>query len=40
MSNEVRHLVCVKEKVSGFIGARNSLNVEVVGHCSGQLVMP
>ena len=40
MSNEIRSLVCVREEVSGFKEAGNTLGVEVVGHCSGKLVMP
>ena len=40
MSNKVRPLARVGEEVFGFIGAGNSLGVEVVGHCSGELVMP
>ena len=40
MDNEVRPLVCVGEEMFGFVGAGNSLGVEVVGHCSGKLVVP
>ena len=39
MSNKVRPLVCVGEEMFWFIGAGNSLGMEVVGHCSGELVM-
>ena len=40
MSNKVRSFARVGEEMLGFIGAGNALGVEVVGHCSGKLVMP
>ena len=40
MSNETRSFIRIRKEVSGFKEAGNTSGVEVVGHCSGELVMP